>query len=127
MLIMQKTLAASHHTLSQTTSKFQQRAFHKTAMDASADTSRTRPKNKNQHPGAIEAAGKRKRCTKAQIAEDNTAQEAKKQEKGREAHQQIKNIANLEVEMAKKDADADSAHPQSRNSDISYSRYLSKY
>ena len=125
---MRKTLAVSHHTPSQTTSKFQSRAFHKTAMDASADTSRTRPKNKNQHPGAIEAAGKRKRCTKTQIAEDNVAQEAKKkQEKGREAHQQIKNIANLEGEMAKKDADADSAHPRSQNGDISYSHYLSRY
>ena len=81
MLIMRKTLAVSHHTPSQTTSKFQSRAFHKTAMDASADTSRTRPKNKNQHPGAIEAAGKRKKCTKAQITEDNAAQEAKKTRK----------------------------------------------
>ena len=124
---MWKTLAASHHTPSQATSKLQPRAFHKTAMDASADTSCTCPKNKNQHPGAIEAAGKRKRRTKAQIAEDNAAQEANKQEKGREAHQQIKNIANLEGEMAKKDADANSAHPRSRNGDISYSHYLSRY
>ena len=52
-------------------------------MNTSVDTSCTRPKNKNQHPGAIEAAGKRKRCTKTQIAEDNVAQEAKKKTRKR--------------------------------------------
>jgi hypothetical protein len=83
-----------------------------------ADTSRTRSKNKNQHPGAVEVAAKRKRRTKEQIAADNAAQEAKKEEKGRKAHEQIKNIASLEGEMAKKDAEADSAHPRSRNGDI---------
>jgi hypothetical protein len=89
-------------------------------MDASADTagSRTRPKNKSQHPGAVQVAAKRKRRTKAQIAADNAAQEEKKQEKGRKAQEQIKSIASLEGEMAKKDAGADSAHPRSRNGDI---------
>lgn len=46
---------------------------------------------------------------------DNLAQEAKKKEKTRTANNQIKNIANLEDEMAKKDAGADGAHPRSRN------------
>jgi hypothetical protein len=88
-------------------------------MDTSANaTSRTRPKNKNQHPGAIQVAEKRKRRTKAQIAEDNIAEEAKNQEKARKTHEQIKNIANLEGEMAKKDANADGAHPRSRNGDV---------
>jgi hypothetical protein len=94
-------------------------------MEASADTNCTRSKNKNQHPGAVEIAMKRKRRTKAQIEADNAAQEAKNQEKGRKAHDKIKNIANLEGEMAKRDADADSAHPRSRNGDVHFSRYLS--
>ena len=70
-------------------------------MEASANTSRTLSKNKSQHPGAIQVTGKRKRRTKAQIAEDNAAEEAKKQEKTREANEQIKKIASLEGEMAK--------------------------
>jgi hypothetical protein len=85
---------------------------------ASADTSRTRSKNKNQHPGAVQVAAKRKRRTKAQIAADNAAQEAKKMEKGRKVDEQIKNIASLEGEMARKDADANGAHPRSRNGDV---------
>jgi hypothetical protein len=93
-------------------------------MDASADATRTRSKNKNEHPGAIQTAGKRKRRTKAQIEEDNAAQKVKKQEKGKKAKDQIKSIASLESEMAKKDADADSAHPRSRNGDVPYSCYL---
>jgi ATP-dependent exoDNAse (exonuclease V) beta subunit len=87
-------------------------------MEASADINRTRSKNKNQHPGAIEVAAKRKRRTKAQIAEDNAIQEAKRKEIEREADEHIKNIANLEGKMARKDADVDSAHPRSRNGDI---------
>jgi hypothetical protein len=88
-------------------------------MDASAVTANgTRSKNKNQHPGAIEIAAKRKRRTKAQVEADNAAKEAQKQEKGRKAHNQIKNIASLEGEMAKKDAEADGAHPRSRNGEI---------
>jgi hypothetical protein len=87
-------------------------------MEASSDTTRTRPKNKSQHPGAIEVAGKRKRRTKAQIAADNAAQEAEKTAKGKKAHEQIKSIASLEGEIAKKDADAESAHPRSLNGDI---------
>ena len=87
-------------------------------MEASANTSQTRSKNKSQHPGAIQVTGKRKRQTKAQIAEDNTAEEAKKQEKTREANEQIKKIASLEGEMANKDAGADSAHPRSQNGEI---------
>ena len=93
-------------------------------MDTSADTTRTWSKNKNQHPGAVEVATKRKRRTKAQIAEDTAIQEAKSREGGRKAHKQIKNIANLEEEMAKKDTGADSAHPRSRNGDVHFSRYL---
>lgn len=87
-------------------------------MESSADTTRTRSKNKNQHPGAVEIAGKRKRRTKAQIAEDNAALEANKREKQRKADEQIRNIAGLESEMAKKDAGADGAHPRSRNGEI---------
>ena len=89
-------------------------------MDTSADNSRTRSKNKNQHPGAVEVAAKRKRRTKAQIAEDAATQEAKSKERGRKAHDQIKNIANFEEEMAKKDTDADSAHPRSRKGDVHF-------
>ena len=87
-------------------------------MEASANTSQTCSKNKSQHPGAIQVAGKRKRQTKAQIAEDNTAEEAKNQEKTREANEQIKKIASLEGEMANKDAGADSTHPWSQNGEI---------
>ena len=86
-------------------------------VDTSAD-SRTRLKNKDQHPGAVQVALKRKRRTKAEIAADNAAQAAKKQEKGRTAHEKIKNIADLEHKMAKKDAGADGAHPRSCNGDL---------
>lgn len=88
-------------------------------VDTSAD-SRTRLKNKDQHPGAVQVALKRKRRTKAEIAADNAALEAKKQEKARTAQEQIKNIADLEGKMAKKDAGADDAHPRSRNGDYYY-------
>jgi hypothetical protein len=88
-------------------------------VDTSAD-SRTRSKNKGQHPGAPELALKRKRRTKTEMAADRAAQEAKKQEKERMAHEQVKNIANLEGEMAKKDAGADGAHPRNRNGDSCY-------
>jgi hypothetical protein len=81
---------------------------------------RTRSKNKNQHPGAVDVALKRKRRTKAEIAADNAAEEAKKQYKEKLAHGQIDNIAYLEGKMAEKDAGADGAHPRSRNGD-SYS------
>lgn len=88
-------------------------------MDASADSrTSTRSKNKNQHPGAVQLASKRKRRTKAEMAADKAAQEAKKQEKGRKDQEKIKNIASLEGEMARKDADADAAHPRSRNGDV---------
>ena len=87
-------------------------------MDVSANSSRTCSKNKNEHPGEIQIAAKRKRWTKEEIAADNAAQEAKKQEKGKKAHEQIKNIVSLEGEMAKKDADADATHPWFQNSDI---------
>ena len=87
-------------------------------MEASANTTRTRSKNKGQHPGAIEIAAKRKRWTKAQIEADNAEEEAKKDEKGRKTRQQIKKIASLESKMAEKDAEADSAHPRSRNGDV---------
>jgi hypothetical protein len=88
-------------------------------MEASADdTSRTRSKNKSQHPGAVQIAAKRKRRTKEQMEEDNAAQEARKREKGLKARKQIKNIANLEDDMAKKDADTDCAHPRSRNGNV---------
>jgi hypothetical protein len=86
-------------------------------METSAGTTRTRSKNKNQHPGAIEVAGKRKRRTQAQIAADKAAEEAGKNEKTTKAQEQITNIASLEGEMAQKDAEADSAHPRSRNGD----------
>lgn len=86
-------------------------------MDASANN-RTRSKNKDQHPGAIQVAAKRKRRTKAQIAADNAEKEAENLEKGRKAHELIKNIASLEGEMARKDADADAAHPRSRKGDV---------
>ena len=96
-------------------------------MDASAATSSgTRSKNKNQHPGQVQIAAKRKRRTKAQIAADNAAQEAEKQERGRKERDRIKNIASLEGEMAKKDTEADGAHPRSRNGDISYLVTLSR-
>ena len=94
-------------------------------VDTSAN-SRTRLKNKDQHPGAVQVALKRKRRTKAKIAADNAAQEAKKQEKERTAHEQIKNIADLEGKMAKKDAGTDGAHPRSRNGDYYY-YYPSRY
>lgn len=93
-------------------------------MDTSADTTRTRSKNKDQHPWAVEVAAKRKRRTKAQMAEDAATHEAKSKEGGRKARERIKSIANLEEEMAKKDTDADSAHPRSRNGDVHFSRYL---
>lgn len=91
-----------------------------TSMEPSADTSRhgTRPKNKSQHPGAVDIAAKRKRRTQAEIAADNAAKEATKTEEARKAHEQIKTIASLEGEMAKKDADANSAHPRNRNGDV---------
>lgn len=85
-------------------------------MDASADISRTRAKNKFQHPGAVEVAAKRKRRTKAEIAADNAAREERRNEKSRETQEQVKGIASLESEMARKDAE--DAHPRSRNGDI---------
>jgi hypothetical protein len=93
------------------------RTFHLT-MDASADISRTRSKNKHQHPGAVEVAAKRKRRTKSEIAADNAAREERKQEKGRKVNEQVNSIASLEVAMAKKDANAEGAHPRSRNGDV---------
>jgi hypothetical protein len=117
---MQKTLAECHvTTLSQTTPQLPHVRYFLQTIDTSADTHHgTRSKNKNEHPGAIEIATKRKRRTKEQIAADNAAKEAKKQEKGRKMHKQIKNVASLEGEMAEKDANADGAHPRSRNGDI---------
>lgn len=96
-------------------------------METSADNTRTRSKNKNQHPGAVEVAAKRKRRTQAQIAADKAAEEAKKDKNTRKAEEQIKNIASLEGEMARKDAEADSAHPRSRNGDnVIHFHFLSR-
>lgn len=87
-------------------------------MESSANTRSTRAKNKTQRPAAVQIAQKRKRRTQAQIAADNAALEAKKIEKKKMVDEQIKSIASLENEMAKKDADTDSAHPRSWNGDI---------
>lgn len=95
-------------------------------MEYSADTSRTRSKNKNQHPGEVQNAGKRKRRTKKEMEEANSLKEAEKKGKELKTHEQIKNIAGLEGEIAKKDADAETAHPRSRKGDISYSYGLSR-
>ena len=86
-------------------------------METSADTARTRSKNKNQHPGAVDVTAKRKRRTQAQIAADKAAEEAEKTKNTKKTQEQIKSIASLEGEMAQKDAEADSAHPQSQNGD----------
>ena len=86
-----------------------------TTMEDSADTSRTRTKNKDQHPGQVQIAAKRKRRTKAQIEADNAAKEEKNRESKRKADEVIKTIAKLEGEMAKKVADSDAAHPRRRN------------
>jgi Mg-chelatase subunit ChlI len=87
-------------------------------MPADTVNGRTRLKNKDQHPGAVEIALKRKRRTRDEIEADNAAEKAKKQEKKRKSNDQVTTIANLEGEMAKKDAGANSAHPRSRNGDF---------
>ena len=86
-------------------------------METSANTTHTRSKNKNQHPGAVDVAAKQKRRTQAQIAADKAAEEAKKTKNTKKTQEQIKSIASLEGEMAQKDAEADSAHPWSQNGD----------
>jgi hypothetical protein len=120
---MQKTLSVGHGT--SVTSQFKLKSpllvYHAhfiQLMEASADTNRTRSKNKNQHPGEVQNAAKRKRRTKKEMEADNAQKEARKKEKEQKTQEQIKNIASLEGEMAKKDADAESAHPRSRNGDI---------
>ena len=87
-------------------------------MESSTNTSRTRSKNKDQHPGAVEVATKRKRRTKAQKAIDDAIEIEKRKEIQRKEDEQITSIAKFEGKMAQKDIDADRAHPRSQNGDI---------
>jgi hypothetical protein len=88
-------------------------------MDAVPTEERvTRAKNKEQHPGRIEFAGRAKRRTRAEIEDEKQVQEAKKKEGQMKKNAVVKRIAELENVMAFQDKTV-GGHPRSRNGNVS--------